>query len=172
MQDGGFRSDLYYRLAVGRIELPPLRVQKPSIPALAQLFLAEFAREKQRDFRFISREAIRMLEQYDWPGNVRQLRNLIEHAVLLYNAVELDSSHLAELEQRMQGVPDPEAGDGGSLQPGSIRLPDSGLDLDALTYEIVRKALEKFDGNQLAAANFLGLSRGRMRTLVGHLEKM
>ncbi len=169
VQAGGFRSDLYYRLAVGRIEIPPLREQRASIPAMAQLFLAEFAREKQRDFRFISRDAVRMLEQYDWPGNVRQLRNLIEHAVLLYNAVELDSSHLAELEQRMQGGVG-EDGGAGVLQPGTVMLPPNGLDLDALTYEIVRKALDKFDGNQLATAKYLGLSRGRLRTLVAHLE--
>jgi len=172
VQDGGFRSDLYYRLAVGRMELPPLREQKPSIPAMAQLFLAEFAREKQRDFRFINRDAVRMLEQYDWPGNVRQLRNLIEHAVLLYNAVELDSTHLTELEQRMQGVPEPGHGGSGSLHVGAIQLPEANLDLDALTNEIVRKALDKFGGNQLATAKYLGLSRGRLRTLVGHLDKI
>jgi two-component system, NtrC family, response regulator AtoC len=172
VKEGGFRSDLYYRIAVGRVELPPLREQKPSIPAMAQLFLAEFAREKQRDFRFISRDAVRMLEQYEWPGNVRQLRNLIEHAVLLYNAVELDSTHLAELEQRMQGVPESAHGSGGSLQVGAIQLPETDLDLDAVTYEIVRKALDKFSGNQLATAKYLGLSRGRMRTLVEHLDKM
>jgi two-component system, NtrC family, response regulator AtoC len=172
VQDGGFRSDLYYRIAVGRIELPPLREQPASIPAMAQLFLAEFAREKQRDFRFISRDAVRMFEQYEWPGNVRQLRNLIEHAVLLYNAVELDSTHLAELEQRMQGVPESGFDGAVSLQVGSLQLPQDGLDLDALMYEIVRKSLDKFGGNQLATAKYLGLSRGRLRTLVAHLEKM
>ncbi len=172
VQDGGFRSDLYYRLAVGRIDLPPLREQKSSIPALAQLFLAEFALEKQRDFRFISRDAVRMLEQYEWPGNVRQLRNLIEHAVLLYNAVELDSSHLTELDHRMVGNADCSGGSGRELQVGSVQLPSEGFDLDEFTYEIVRKALDKFDGNQLQTAKYLGLSRGRLRTLVAHLENM
>lgn len=165
---GEFRSDLFYRLAVGRMRVPPLREQRSAVPALAQLFLAELAAAKQRDFRFISRDAVAMLEQYDWPGNIRQLRNQIEHAVLLHNAVELDAHHLAQLKARMHGD---EAGGLSVLQPGGFRLPDDRLDLDELTRDIVRRALAKFDGNQSRTADYLGLSRGRLRTLLSHLDE-
>jgi DNA-binding NtrC family response regulator len=83
VQMGGFRRDLYYRLAVLHIHLPPLRERREDIPLLVNEFIREFSRQHDRPFRGITEEALRILADYDWPGNVRELRNLIESMVVL-----------------------------------------------------------------------------------------
>ncbi|MFW6276219.1 MAG: sigma-54-dependent transcriptional regulator, partial [Bacteroidota bacterium] len=89
VEEGKFREDLFHRLNTGWINMPPLRTQSEAIGPLAQMFLTQFAEIKNKQFRSISEESLRILENYDWPGNIRELRNLINRVTLLYNEIEL-----------------------------------------------------------------------------------
>ncbi|MEP6778661.1 MAG: sigma-54 dependent transcriptional regulator, partial [Gemmatimonadaceae bacterium] len=94
VEDGGFRADLYYRLNVLRIYLPPLRERKTDIPLLVRRFIAEFSREHDRPFVGLSAEALELLIEYAWPGNVRELRNLIESMVVLAHGREIEAADI------------------------------------------------------------------------------
>jgi DNA-binding NtrC family response regulator len=162
-----FRRDLFHRIALGRIKLPPLRRQAAAIAPLAQKFLEEEAAERGRRFRMISRPAIQLLEQYRWPGNVRQLRNVIRHAVLLHDDLELKPEHLTHLMEREEsGAPQAPP-----LVPGGFSLPEQGVNLPELQLELARMALERTGGNLSRAADLLGLTRSQMRTLAAKLPE-
>jgi DNA-binding NtrC family response regulator len=94
VEEGSFRSDLFYRLNVLNIALPPLRERRDDIPHLVRRFVADFSREHDRDFHGISAEAMKLLVEYPWPGNVRELRNLIESMVVLSHGREVSSADL------------------------------------------------------------------------------
>ncbi len=158
---GKFRQDLYYRLNTGRIQIPPLRERRGAITPLAQLFLERFASQKKRRFRLISKEAAGVLEQYSWPGNVRELENAIERVVLLYDGIEVLPEHLSFLTSGEVTMPD--AG-GEPFSPENIVLPEENLDLQHIENTIIRKALEKFDGNKTHAARYLGMTRSTLRS--------
>ena len=111
--EGAFRSDLYYRLNVLRIELPPLRERRDDIPLLVRRFVAEFSARHDRPFHGISADAMRLLVEYDWPGNVRELRNLIESMVVLAPGREV----------RPEDLPEHLRGGGGTLAAGARLLP-------------------------------------------------
>ena len=162
---GNFRKDLYYRLKVGHIYIPPLRERKTDIIPLAELFLRAFARQKGKRFTAIGEAARRVLEGHSWPGNVRELRGLIECAVLLYNDSVLRPEHLEiAMEDRAPGM--------AALAASAINetgLPEEGFSLEEHIRQLVLTALEKHGGNKAATARYLGLSRrqfyGRFRTL-------
>ena len=94
VEEGGFRADLFYRLNVLRIYLPPLRERKTDIPLLVRRFIAEFSRAHDRPFVGLSSEALQLLVEYSWPGNVRELRNLIESMVVLAHGAEIDAGDI------------------------------------------------------------------------------
>ena len=155
-----FRQDLFYRLNMGRIHIPPLANRSEEIAPLAQMFLERYATDKKRRFRFLTKDAVNVLEHHCWPGNVRELQNAIERVVLLFDDIEVRPEHLTFLSDNGNA-----AGSMGSpLTPGSITLPDEGIDLDALEAEIVRKALDRFNGNKSQTATFLGLTRSSLRS--------
>jgi DNA-binding NtrC family response regulator len=156
---GQFRQDLYFRLNLGMVQLPPLRQRRPEIAHLAQMFLARLAQQKQSAFRYISPEARQMLEAYLWPGNVRELANVLERVALLYSEESIKPEHLAFI---TQGVATPATG-APTLKLDNFTLPEKELDLEALNREIMRRALEKFGGNKTQAARYLGLTRSSMR---------
>ena len=156
---GQFRQDLYFRLNLGLVQLPPLRQRREEIPHLAQMFLARLAEQKGRRFRYLSAEARQLLETYSWPGNVRELANALERVLLLYDEESVRPEHLAFL---TQGALSPASGPS-ALSPDNFTLPDGNLDLEALNREILRRALEKFGGNKTQAAKYLGLTRSSMR---------
>ncbi|TKJ42432.1 sigma-54-dependent Fis family transcriptional regulator [candidate division LCP-89 bacterium B3_LCP] len=160
-EKGDFRQDLYYRLNIGWMQLSPLRNQKDSIAALAQMFLVQFAQQKKRRFRFLHRDAISILETYSWPGNVRELKSTIERVTLLYDDIELKPDHLAFLSQGSEYTPKPLHH---PIQLGSLTIPDDELDILSLESEIVRKALAKCDGNKSQTARYLKLSRSALRS--------
>lgn len=163
MEDGNFRKDLFYRLNLGRVYLPPLREQKEAIIPLAQMFLATFSEQKKRRFRFIHEEAITILENHSWPGNVRELRNTIERVVLLYDDFEISAKHLEFL---TEGDHDVTVAGGTMLIPGQIVLPPGKLDLHEIESEIIGKALHQFNNNKTRAAQYLCISRHSLRTLL------
>ena len=162
IEQGVFRRDLYYRLNVGRIYIPPLRDRPEDILPLAQMILEDFADRYQRLFRFIGEDAREALLGGRWEGNARELVNTIERAVLLHDAVVLKAHHLA-LGSRPWPAPEAPAEEV-TLRPGRFELPPEGLDLEALEHEIVKKALARLDGNKSKTADYLGISRSALYT--------
>lgn len=154
MREGQFRQDLFFRLNVVPITIPPLRERAEDVEPLAQHFLNLITTALRRPTRSISRPAMTLLERYGWPGNVRELKNVIERAVILEEGSELLPAHLPE-----EMKPGGRALD---LQPG-YRLPPGGIDLEALERDLIRQAMEQVDGNKTRAAGLLGLTRDTLR---------
>ncbi len=163
MNEGAFRRDLYYRLNVGRIAIPPLRERPDDIIPLAQLHLEEFAARYHRLFRFIGDDAKEALLTSEWTGNARELANTIERAVLLHDAVVLRREHIS-LSSESMSVDLPAVHELPVLRPGSFELPPDGLDLELLEREIVQKALAMMDGNKSKTADYLRVSRSALYT--------
>ena len=161
IEEGKFRKDLFYRLNVGRIVIPPLRERKNEIAPLAQMFLERYAEDKKRRFKVLTGEAIEMLKEHSWPGNVRELQNAIERVVLLYDDIELRPEYIHFLGN---AKPSGDQAGGTVFVPDNIVLPDSGLELDQVEHMIIKKALKKFDGNKTRAAKYLGLTRSTLRS--------
>ena len=151
---GAFRADLYYRLHVIEIHIPPLRHRREDIPLLAEHFLRRFAAEHGRQLQ-LSTEAMRKLESYDYPGNVRELENLIERAVALSSGPIIGVSDLPEIRPTSISVKIP------------TEFPADGIDLDHLLADFERawvlRALEHTNGVRKAAASLLGISFRSMR---------
>jgi two-component system response regulator PilR (NtrC family) len=151
--EGRFREDLYYRINVIPIVLPPLRERREDIPLVAEHFLSKYAEQMDKQLTAISRPAMELLINYEWPGNIRELENVIERAV----ALEATPAVLPEsLPASMRGV---------SPRNGSAvsdALPESGFDLEAHVKEIERgyiaQALQRAGGVQVKAAELLGMS--------------
>ncbi len=153
---GTFREDLYYRLNVIPIELPPLRERKVDIPLLAGHFLADYAAKTGKPIKSIDEEAAAWLKGHDWPGNVRELENTIERAVALATGDRLRVEDLAASSSRR-----PAAGPV-SFEPAPVELPETGMDLAGQLAEIekeyIRKALAATGGNLTRAAKLLGMT--------------
>ncbi len=165
LQNGTFRKDLYYRLKVGHIVLPPLKERKEEIIPLAELFLKQFSQEKRKNFKKVGPEARKLLLAYPWPGNVRELRNAIEWAVFMYNDEEVKPKHLGILDPRFSHSGN---GLGSVLDPYHFVLPAEGFSLNDYIDRIIEQALEIKQGNKAAAARMLGMTR---RALCCRLEK-
>jgi len=153
-----FREDLFYRLNVIQIKMPPLRDRKEDIPILAAHFLKKFSEELNKNILKISPEALTMLLNYEYPGNVRELQNIIERAVALGNGNELTPQHLSSyLDEQIQG------------KRGAIDLdiPPDGIDLEKVIEEIERalllKALDRTKGIKKKAAELLRINFRSMR---------
>ncbi len=157
VREGRFREDLYYRLNVIPIVLPPLRERRTDIALLVDHFLAKYGGSRRRA---ASEDALKTLMAYDWPGNVRELESVIERALLLG---EGDVVVPADLPASVR------SGAGAAKRATDIEIPDAGIDLEAVERSLIVKAIEKAGGNVTRAARLLGLSR---RTLQYRLEKM
>ncbi|GIW53593.1 MAG: acetoacetate metabolism regulatory protein AtoC [Gemmatimonadales bacterium] len=154
VREGTFRRDLFYRLNVVPIVIPPLRERPEDIEPLAYHFLEAITAALRRPARRISREALAMLERYPWPGNVRELKNVIERAVILEEGPEILPAHLPDELKPGARVLD--------LEPG-FRLPPGGIDMEALEKDLIRQALQQARGNKTRAAELLGLTRDTLR---------
>ena len=150
VQQGTFREDLYYRLRVMPVEVPPLREHHEDIPFLAETFVQRYAADNKLEPRRFTRAALRALEQYDWPGNVRQLSHVIERAVTLSNGewIDVEDLGLEELPRLAPRATSPEARD--LLSAGRFNL-------DAVTRHLLVAALEKTRGHKGQAADLLGV---------------
>jgi len=156
---GQFRMDLYYRLKVFPIVLPPLRDRPEDILLLARCFIGRFSREMRREPPDIAPEAEIWLQQYAWPGNVRELRNVVERALILSAGGTLQAEHLPpEMRDKL------DAGDSGAAAAATFPLPATGLRLEEVERDLVRQALDASAGNQVRAARLLGISRDALRT--------
>jgi len=150
---GRFREDLYYRLNVIPIHLPSLRERKEDIPLLADHFLKKYALENQKFIKGIDKMAMDALLSYDWPGNIRELENIIERAVVL---TKQETIALCDLPNRIINK-----GSGNDVSRGITEL--SGLKLDELERAVILKALEEENWNQTRAATRLGITRRQLR---------
>lgn len=155
--DRSFREDLYYRLSVIPITLPPLRERRPDILPLARHFLDSFNREFKTSFRGLTPEVEDLMVKYDWPGNIRELRNVIERAIILSAG---DQIGIDALPWKLKGEKK-KAGKAGD--PGVVILPEAGIDIDDVERELIVQALEKTHQNQTQAARLLGLTRDALR---------
>jgi DNA-binding NtrC family response regulator len=145
MEEGAFREDLFYRLHVVVIQMPPLRERIGDIPILAHHFLTELALENGKEIEGFTPDAMNQLSAYDWPGNVRELRNVIERMVVLARGARLTLRDLpASLRE----------GDG-----HAARVPVGDLSLQDAEKRMIEEALRRFDGNRTRAAEHLGISR-------------
>jgi two-component system response regulator AtoC len=153
-REGKFRDDLYYRLNVLRVEVPPLRARGHDIILLAQHFVGTFQKELKRSVSSLSPDAEAALRSYAWPGNVRELRNLVERAVLLADDATLRAADFEAL-HTARAAP--------ASSHGGITLPEGGLQLEEVERALVVQALERAGGNQTRAAALLGLHRDQIR---------
>ena len=161
---GSFREDLFFRLNVVKIQMPPLRDRREDIVLLANSFLQEFATENQRPLKPLSDAALHALLAYDWPGNVRELRTVIEHGVVMSNEAIIDTRHLPLF---LLAAP---AAATESAPPGKIALENPpAFNLHALEADAIRSALAASHGNRTRAADLLGFSR---RTLQRKLKDL
>jgi two-component system, NtrC family, response regulator AtoC len=145
-----FREDLYYRLNVLPVALPPLRAHPSDIPPLIGYYVDMFNREFRKTVKGVAPEALKGLEAYPWPGNIRELRNAVERAMLLTEAELLLPDHFPVLAPRAQ------------FSQG-VELPAGGIDLEQLERDLVVQALARTAGNQTRAAALLGLNRDQIR---------
>lgn len=152
VQVGEFREDLFYRLNVVSIEVPGLRDRREDIAPLTLHFLETLSREMKRPNMSITVEAMEALERFDWPGNARQLRNVLEGIMLFEDGVTIDECHLSSEVRRM---PIPEG--------SGFRLPPGGVSLNDVERDLIQQALDRADGNRSAAARLLGLTRDTLR---------
>lgn len=170
IEEGAFRPDLYYRLSVAEIHIPPLREREEEIIPLAEHFLLAFSRQKGKSFRRISDAAADILLSYDWPGNVRELKNLIEWAVLMHDGEELKPCHIQPKLRRQAPRPPSRESAPQAIDWREFRLPEGKLPLKEYVDNIVLKALEMHGGNVAKTAEYLGISRrsfyGRFRDLL------
>jgi DNA-binding NtrC family response regulator len=148
VEDGSFREDLYYRLLVVPVYLPPLRERKQDIPQLIQCFFDRYKLKYRRDDLRFPSELIPYFSNYQWPGNVRQLENSIERIVLLSGESEVTLDVLPDF-LRSHAC--------GEVLP--INLPDAGLDVEAVERQLILGAMQKCQGNQTHAARLLNMSR-------------
>jgi transcriptional regulator with GAF, ATPase, and Fis domain len=170
--NGQFREDLYYRLHVFELHLPPLRERTDDIVALLDHFLTEVGASIGRPAAGISREAKDKMMAYPWPGNVRELRNAVERAVILCEGGLISSEHLP-ISLNTAARPDSPASAESSAPPAvlaaaAVNLPPEGIDLADLERTLVEQALERAGANRSKAARLLGLTRAQ---LYGRLEK-
>jgi two-component system response regulator AtoC len=148
-----FREDLYYRLNVFRVALPPLRDRDGDVELLGNYFLEELARQQELEPKTLDAGAIAALRAHSWPGNIRELKNVIEHAAILCEGEVISASHLMIQQRRTHSA----ARTDGVMR--EIQIPPEGKSLDMIEKEAVSATLEITRGNRSAASRILGISR-------------
>jgi two-component system NtrC family response regulator len=158
VEDGDLREDIYYRLSVITIQLPPLRERREDIPSLIAHFLKRFAERYQTGRLMVGDDALELLQKYDWPGNIRELENVIERLSVLATGDAIGAADLpAEIRTNRSRI--------ASI---GLKLPDEGISLEEVEKEILVQALEKHHWNQTRASRYLNISR---KTLIYRMEK-
>ena len=146
---GKFREDLYYRLQVMPVVLPPLRERRGDVILLANYYIDRYNREFRKRVQGLSPAAKALLEQYQWPGNIRELRNAIERAMLLADGEHIEPDSFTTLTR--------------SVAATQFKLPAEGLSLDEVERQLLLQALERAGGNQTQAGQLLGINRDQVR---------
>jgi len=156
VKKGNFREDLFYRINVAKIEVPPLRERKEDIRFLVFSFIKEFAPKFNLQIKGVEPEALALLEKYPWKGNIRELRNVMERAILLMEGDELKLKHFNFLSPSL-----PAEGEGND--EFVLKVPAAGIKIDTVVKALIQKTLRITNGNQVKAAKVLGLSRSKLR---------
>lgn len=160
VKEGGFRSDLYYRLYVVPLELPPLRERPGDVPLLMRGLTEQLSNQYGLLPPRYSKASMKVLNGYSWPGNVRELKNFCERMLILFAGRSIEPSNLPA-EFRQQHTPGTPVADG-------FELPDQGIRMEELEVSLIEQALSKTAGNRSSAARLLGLSRD---TLLYRMKK-
>ena len=159
VEQGQFREDLYFRLKVIPITLPPLRDRREDIPLLAEYFIRRFNKELKKHLKGISKEAINLMMRYNWPGNIRELKNVIERIMLLETDEVILPVHLPqEIIDKATSPLNQEP-----LKTFDLSIPDDGNSFEDVEKELLQVALSKARGNQTQAAKLLNLTRDTLR---------
>jgi two-component system NtrC family response regulator len=158
IEDGSFREDLYYRLSVIPLEIPPLRERPDDIPELVQHFFVKAKEKHGRPDLVLPQALLPWFTAYRWPGNVRELENVVERLVVLTPGREIGIGDLPESLRRERPA----------LEELHLELPPQGISLEAVEKELILRALRKFNWNQTHAARYLDMSR---KTLIYRMEK-
>ena len=156
VSEGKFRQDLFFRLKVIQITVPPLRERREDVPLLIDHFVQRFNREYRKQIRNVSGDAMRKLSEYNWPGNVRELRNVIERIMILEAETAIGLEHLPSEIRYGESLPP-------SQDAESYVLPPEGINLKALEQSLLIQAMLRTNQNQSAAARLLGISRYALR---------
>lgn len=159
VKDGTFREDLYFRIKGAAIHLPALRERREDIPPLVHHFVAKFAKEMDKPALTVAEDAMAMLMQHDWPGNVRQLINAVQNTVIVCDGEKIEPRHLP---------PDIAAGAGGDAAGAAGKFSGGGMSLGQLEKQAIREALRITGGNREQAAKMLGIGE---RTLYRKLNE-
>jgi two-component system response regulator AtoC len=165
VKSGTFRQDLYFRLNIGHIHIPPLRERREEILPMALLFLKRLSQQRPTRFRTIDMQASRLLKEYNWPGNVRELKNLIERIVLYWDDEKISTEHIHAC---LEGIPAWSPTHSGDSSDEFL-LPPGQMDLKSHILTLIRKALDKHGGNQTQTARYLGVS---VRVLQTYIKKL
>jgi len=160
VEEGRFREDLYYRLNVAMIKLPPLRERHEDIPTLVYSFLKEFSEKFKKPVPDISPDTMHYLQNLSWKGNVRELRNTIERVMLLNDASLLHLEHFSFLGGDKKKEPLHEGQNGHHFV---LEIPNEGIQMHEVIRDLIIKTLSLTNGNQVQAAKVLGLSRSKLR---------
>ena len=155
LEQGTFREDLYYRLNVVPLNVPPLRERKQDIPFLAEHFVRKLAPETGSRVESISDAAMEKLVGYHWPGNVRELENIVERALVMCTGTQLEAADI-----KLENAPGRSAA---ARAPNEASFLPEGLTLDEYERDLIREALRRADGNKSQAARLLGLTRNALR---------
>ena len=155
VQKGDFRQDLFYRLKVFPIHLPALRERMSDLPPLIDFFLDDLRKEFKKRIQDLSPESTQLLAGYSWPGNIRELRNVLERAFILCEGERIEIEHLPP---ELLSAP-PSQMEGASV----FHLPPQGISLPAVERDFIRQAMEMSGGNQVRGARLLGISRDVLR---------
>jgi two-component system NtrC family response regulator len=158
LEDGSFREDLYYRLSVIQLRIPPLRERRDDIPLLAEHFVEQFCQRYGPPLHRLTPSAVDVLTEYNWPGNVRELENVIESAIVLGKGEQITPGYFPENVRQERT----------RVSQIHLQIPDDGISLEDVERELILKALEKCEWNQTRAARFLNITR---KTLIYRMEK-
>lgn len=175
VKQGRFREDFYHRLNVGHVQIPPLREREGDALVLARHFSEKFSMENNINTHGLTPAAEKMITAYHWPGNVRQLRNTIERAILVYSPPQIDVEHLTL---------DPQPGftvtngpvTGAKKQPkvrlkfNPVNIPNEGISLETLERDIILSSIQKAEGNLSKASRLLKINRGKLRYRIDKLN--
>jgi two-component system, NtrC family, response regulator AtoC len=156
VKHGNFRQDLFYRLNVAKIRVPALRERKQDIPFLVYSFIHEFGAKFGKEIKGIEPEALTVLEDYPWKGNIRELRNVMERAVLLLEDNTMKDHHFNFLYENKNDETD-------DSEEFILKIPQQGVKIDLVLKSLIQKTLKITGGNQVQAAKVLGLSRSKLR---------
>jgi transcriptional regulator with PAS, ATPase and Fis domain len=180
---GKFRVDLYYRLSVIQIDIPPLRERGDDVLLLAKYYLAHFNERLRKRIRGLAPEVEEIFRHYSWPGNVRELRNIIERVMILEDSDLITDDWLPRGligdEKTVSATPVVAAPQAAQVAitsfqmpiTQSFQLPDEGIDLERVELLLVRQAMERSGGNQTRAAELLGVSRDQLRYRLKKIEE-